>query len=80
MDEEKTIAAISTPLGVGGISVIRVSGVNAINIVARCFQGEVNLKKVKPWKVTLGKFIRSNGDKIQTIDHVLVTVFKKPGK
>ena len=32
MEEERTIAAISTPIGVGGISVIRLSGKNALKI------------------------------------------------
>ena len=33
-----TIAAIATPLGVGGISVIRLSGPEALQVAARCFR------------------------------------------
>ena len=32
---EQTIAAVATPLGRGGISVIRISGDDALNIVVR---------------------------------------------
>ena len=35
---ERTIAAISTPLGEGGIGVIRISGDNAISITERFFK------------------------------------------
>ena len=41
-----TIAAISTPLGVGAISIIRVSGKEAINIVSKIYKGK-NLTKQK---------------------------------
>ena len=34
---ERTIAAIATPLGEGGISVIRISGEDAIKIADKCF-------------------------------------------
>ena len=36
-----TIAAISTTLGVGAISIIRVSGKNAINIVNKIFSSNL---------------------------------------
>ena len=36
-----TIAAISTSLGVGAISIIRVSGNKAINIVNKIFSGDL---------------------------------------
>ena len=41
---EDTIAAISTALGVGAISIIRVSGNEAIPIVNKIFKGKI-LKK-----------------------------------
>ncbi|MCD8002891.1 MAG: tRNA uridine-5-carboxymethylaminomethyl(34) synthesis GTPase MnmE [Clostridia bacterium] len=37
MDINETVAAISTPHGTGGISVIRVSGEDAVNIASRVF-------------------------------------------
>lgn len=38
MDDSSTIAAIATPAGSGGISIIRVSGPNAVPIAAALFQ------------------------------------------
>ena len=35
-----TIAAISTALGIGAISIIRVSGSDSINIVNKIFKGK----------------------------------------
>ena len=37
---ERTIAAISTPLGMGGIAVIRVSGDDAVKIADKVFYGK----------------------------------------
>lgn len=78
MDNEKTIAAIATPKGSGGISVIRVSGEKSIEIVSKFFKGKIRLEEVRPWRVYLGKFIVMDGANENTIDRVLVTVFKKP--
>ncbi|MGV3755402.1 MAG: tRNA uridine-5-carboxymethylaminomethyl(34) synthesis GTPase MnmE, partial [Verrucomicrobiota bacterium] len=39
MRDEDTIAAIATPLGEGGLAVIRVSGARALAVADRCFQG-----------------------------------------
>ena len=38
--DKKTIAAISTPLGKGGISVIRISGEKSIDIADKVFKGK----------------------------------------
>ena len=53
----KTIAAISTPVGVGGISVIRVSGKEAKNIASKVFS-PLNVKNfdIEPRKMYLGDF------------------------
>ena len=69
---ERTIAAIATPYGVGGISVIRVSGENAIEIVNKIFTK--NITVVESHTVHYG-FIKV-GD--EYIDEVLVTVMKGP--
>jgi len=41
-----TIAAIATPLGTGGVGVIRISGENSFNIISRIFSSKFNEKKV----------------------------------
>jgi len=69
-----TIAAISTPVGIGGIAVIRISGENSIEIATEIFKGNKPLNKAKSHSVHFGKIV----DKNKTIDEVLVTVFKAP--
>ena len=69
---EDTIVAISTSLGVGAISIIRVSGKKAINIVNKLFSKD--LSKKESHTVTYG-YIK---DKDEIIDEVLVTIMKAP--
>ncbi|MDD3453278.1 MAG: tRNA uridine-5-carboxymethylaminomethyl(34) synthesis GTPase MnmE [Bacilli bacterium] len=70
---EDTIVAIATPLGVGAISIIRVSGTEAIKIVNKIFSNN-NLHKVKSHTINYG-FIVENNEKI---DEVLISVMKAP--
>lgn len=51
-----TITAISTPVGVGGISVIRLSGKDATKISAKVFEPFGKVEKIEPRKMYLGKF------------------------
>lgn len=68
-----TIAAISTALGAGAISIVRLSGDEAIDIVNKCFVGK-DLNKVESHTITYGHIIEDG----KTIDEVLVSVFKAP--
>ncbi len=70
---EDTIAAISTSLGVGAISIIRLSGKEAINIVNSIFN-QKDLTKVKTHTINYGFII----DNEEEIDEVLVSVMRKP--
>ena len=70
----ETITALATPPGIGGIAVIRVSGVQAIEIVDSCFKGKVGLKSSSTHTVLYGKFY----DNETMIDTVLVSIFKEP--
>lgn len=70
---DDTITAISTTLGVGAISIIRVSGKESINIVNQIFKGK-DLSKVSSHTIHYGHII----DKDQIIDEVLVTIMKAP--
>ncbi len=70
-----TIAAIATPIGEGGISIIRVSGENALEIVNKIFRG-ANLNKVASHTIHYGHIIDyANKD---VVDEVLVTVMLAP--
>ncbi len=69
---EDTICAISTSLG-GAISIVRVSGKNAIKIVNKLFSTK-NLETAKSHTIHYGYIV----DGKQKIDEVLVSVFKAP--
>ncbi|GIP40643.1 tRNA modification GTPase MnmE [Paenibacillus sp. J31TS4] len=71
-----TIAAISTPLGEGGIAVIRVSGPEAIAEVERVFQSKKPLSAAATHTVHYGFIV--NKETGERIDEVLVTVMKGP--
>ena len=68
-----TIVGISTTMGVGAISIIRVSGKESIKIVNSIFKGK-NLENVDTHTINYG-FIM---DKDEKIDEVLVSVMKAP--
>lgn len=70
---EDTIAAISTTPGIGAISIVRVAGSDAINIVNKIFHGD-NLKKAKSHTIHYGHIV----DKNKNIDEVLVMLMKSP--
>ena len=68
-----TICAISTALGVGAISIIRVSGEDAISKVAKLFDGK-NLLDAPSHTIHYGHIVSNK----EVIDEVLVTVLKAP--
>lgn len=68
-----TIVAISTALGVGAISIVRLSGKDAINIVNKCFEGK-DLTKVDSHTIHYG-FIKNETERI---DEVLVSIMRAP--
>lgn len=73
---EKTIAAISTPSGAGGMGVIRISGENALEVAQRVFVS-VSGKKItemKGYTASFGKVV----DGEETVDEAVVLVFRAP--
>ena len=72
--QEDTICAVSTPVGVGGIAVIRVSGKQAIGIVDSLFAGRHRLRESASHSAHYGSMVR-NG---KTLDEVICTVFRAP--
>ncbi len=69
---EDTIVAISTALGVGAISIIRVSGNDALNIVNKIYDKDIT--KYEANTINYGHIIKD--DKV--IDEVLISIFKAP--
>ena len=72
--QKSAIAAIATPVGEGGIAVIRVSGKDAISLVNKAFQGR-DLTSLDSHTVHFGKIIDKNK---LPVDEVLVTLFHSP--
>ena len=76
MINQETIIALATPTGLGAISVIRISGLNAISITEKLFKSKGNkkLSNQNSHTVHLGHLIKNNHE----LDEVLVTIFKGP--
>ena len=72
--QREPIAAIATPVGEGGIAVIRVSGKDAIATVNKAFEG-ADLTKKDSHTVHFGKIFDEDE---QVIDEVLCTLFHSP--
>ena len=73
---ERTIVAISTANGNGGIGIIRLSGKNSFEIIEKIFKPKNNSKKIEGYNMKYGKIVNPKNDEI--IDEVLVSYFKAP--
>ena len=78
MNLDDTIAAIATPLGEGGLAVLRISGAEALAVADKIFVPE-GKKSLKPSAATthtiqFGKITRDG----KTIDEVLLAVLRAP--
>ncbi len=74
---ERTIAAISTPSGKGGISIIRLSGEDAFDVAARVFKPQnknSSLKNAKGYTAIYGHFFEND----KNLDEVIALCFKAP--
>ena len=76
MINQETIIALATPNGLGAISVIRISGKEAIKITEKLFKGKNNkiLSKQKSHTVHLGHLLKNGHE----LDEVLISLFKGP--
>ena len=72
---EDTIIASATPAGTGAISIVRISGPEAIQLIDRVFSGKKKLTEVDSHTIHYGKIISEDEE---LIDDVLVSIFKKP--
>ncbi len=71
-----TIAAISTPIGEGGIAIVRVSGRDAILIVDKVYKGVTKLSNVDTHTINYGWIIDST--MMEKVDETLISVMKSP--
>ena len=76
MINQETIIALATPNGLGAISVIRISGLNAISTTEKLFKpkGNKKLSNQKSHTVHLGHLMKNGYE----LDEVLVTLFIGP--
>ncbi len=75
MNLSDTITALATPPGVGAINVIRVSGEESLRVVEKIFRSSKDISKAGTHTVHYGKIVDTEGN---TVDDVLVTLFRKP--
>ncbi len=69
-----TIAAVSTPIGSGGIGIVRISGEESLTILKKIFKTLKNIDEIKSHTINYGHIY--DGDKI--VDEVLVSIMKAP--
>ena len=69
-----TICAVSTPNGMGGIAVIRVSGDDALDIVQQRWQGKP-IVEMATHTAHLGHILDSQGE---LLDEAVLTIFRAP--
>lgn len=74
MINNDTICAVSTPPGIGGIAVIRISGNEAIAIADKVWQGKP-LKNATSHTAHLGTIVDEHGE---AIDQAVATIFRSP--
>lgn len=70
-----TIAAISTPPGEGGISIVRISGDDALKVISKIFRGK-DLNKVASHTINYGHIF--DPDTKEDVDEVMVSVMRAP--
>ncbi|MBO7672246.1 tRNA uridine-5-carboxymethylaminomethyl(34) synthesis GTPase MnmE [bacterium] len=69
LQEFDTITAIATPLGTGGVGIIRISGSKSFPIAEMIFKGDIEIGKI-----CYGKIVDDN----DVLDEVIVLPFKAP--
>lgn len=75
---DDTIAAVSTPVGEGGIGIVRISGDEAKNIIEKIFKSAKNKKvtDMKSYSMLYGHIVNPKDGEI--IDEVIISYMKKP--
>ena len=63
----RTIAAVATAHGVGGVAIIRISGEDAAAIADRIFKGKTRVSESMPYLMQYGKIIDFDGTEIDSV-------------
>src|SRR5467141_3488846 len=70
-----TIAAISTPAGEGAIALVRISGVNAIDVAEKIFRGQQKPSRFRSHVQHFGEIVDGKG---RLIDQVMFSIHRAP--
>ncbi len=73
---DETIIAISTPLGFGGLGVVRLSGGKALQIAKKLFRPKKNWRKIPPNRPVLGHLLDFTRN--EYFEEAYLTFFPKP--
>lgn len=73
---DDVIAAISTPMGTGGIGIVRMSGAGCITLADEIFIGKKHLTEKASHTLSYGRI--TDGKNGEVIDEVLVSIMKAP--
>jgi len=78
MKEFDTICAVATPIGEGGVAIIRISGENALNIASKIFvpKNKCDIKNMKTYTMRYGNILDLKNQEI--IDEVILSYMKAP--
>ncbi len=76
---DDTIAAVSTPMGQGGIGIVRMSGPGSLGIADRIFRGRKPgaLSVAKSYSLQYGHIVKPTDGSV--IDEVVLSVMRAPG-
>ena len=77
MQQEYTISAIATPVGQGGIGIVRLSGEKAVDIAQECFKPAAGgkISDYEARRAVFGYIYKENGD---FLDEAICIVMKAP--
>ncbi|EKQ57779.1 MULTISPECIES: tRNA uridine-5-carboxymethylaminomethyl(34) synthesis GTPase MnmE [unclassified Clostridium] len=78
MKEFDTISAIATPIGEGGVAIIRISGEKALKIASKIFKpkNSYDIEKMETYTMKYGNIIDLESNEI--IDEVILSYMKAP--
>ncbi|PHK50144.1 tRNA uridine-5-carboxymethylaminomethyl(34) synthesis GTPase MnmE [Staphylococcus edaphicus] len=71
-----TITSISTPMGEGAIGIVRLSGVEAVNIADKLYKGKEKLEDVPSHTINYGHIIDPESNEV--VEEVMVSVLRAP--
>lgn len=71
-----TITSISTPMGEGAIGIVRLSGVDAVNIADKLYRGKGPLEHVPSHTINYGHIVDPETNEV--VEEVMVSVLRAP--